>query len=459
MNVIRTGHTGILAASVIAAALAFAPSASAQPTQAGVSSAVSGEVDRTSPATQRPKAPMGVGEGIFMRDEIGSEVESLAQILLLDESVFTIGPNSEVLIDEFVYDPDTGAGTLVANAVKGSFRFISGRIGATTPQNISIKTPSAVIGVRGTSLLVDIVRDAAGAVVEERFVLTGPGNRNNANQKPGRITVAAGGVTVPILRTGWGTFVRPGRPPTGAAPFPFEIIAEINGRLSAAIVTAQRAADATAQRAVGDSGATSAAGQDTAGAAPLGEVNLDQAGTTDFVATQVAGTELESQAGAVPSQFLAASLTTVSDLLSLPPGVATYTQNGVPLFFLSDIDTFSVNQLGSTTASSPEGSYNFLATVNLGAQTYNIQFLNINVATLGLFGGSLIQSDSYSSDVGIAAAFLSDSFDGNVACQSAGCEGFAILLNDGSSIAANALHALAVGSSGEIVGGGIAPKM
>ena len=96
--------------SIVAAALAvlFAwPAAAAE--QAGVTAAVRGQVYLI-PVIGKAKHQAKSGEDVFLGDEVSSSEESGMQLMLLDETVFTIGPNTDMTIDEFVYDPATGAG-------------------------------------------------------------------------------------------------------------------------------------------------------------------------------------------------------------------------------------------------------------------------------------------------------------------------------------------------------------
>lgn len=83
------------------------PALSAQ--QAGVAAGVIGNL-RVSEG-ERP-APEAVKSGMDMLlgDRVNSAAASRMQVLLLDETVFTIGPDSDLVIDEFVYDPSSQAG-------------------------------------------------------------------------------------------------------------------------------------------------------------------------------------------------------------------------------------------------------------------------------------------------------------------------------------------------------------
>ena len=66
--------------------------------------------------------------------------EGLVQILLRDGSTFTVGANSDLVIDEFVYDPQAGSGKLVASFGKGVARFVGGKL-SKKPGGVTVKTP------------------------------------------------------------------------------------------------------------------------------------------------------------------------------------------------------------------------------------------------------------------------------------------------------------------------------
>lgn len=78
-------------------------------------------------------------------------------IQFLDETRVDVTENSKLVIDEFVYDPNTSTGSLALKASFGTVRYASGQIAKNSRQNIKIRTPTAVVGVRGTdfSLTVD----------------------------------------------------------------------------------------------------------------------------------------------------------------------------------------------------------------------------------------------------------------------------------------------------------------
>src|SRR6056297_3413343 len=83
--------------------------AAAQPVQAGVAGGVVSPVEVSGPPRAAPLA-VESGMEMFLDDRIRTGEEARMQLLLLDETVFTVGPNSDFVIDRYVYDPDQGLG-------------------------------------------------------------------------------------------------------------------------------------------------------------------------------------------------------------------------------------------------------------------------------------------------------------------------------------------------------------
>ena len=110
-----------------------------------------------------PEAP------IFMGDRVNTDTIGEAQIKFRDNTRLVVGPNSSLLIDKFVFSDEATARSVTINAVRGTFRFITG----SSPSNAYlIRTPTATIGLRGTQF--DF---AIGARGETRLALYGGGVR------------------------------------------------------------------------------------------------------------------------------------------------------------------------------------------------------------------------------------------------------------------------------------------
>ena len=77
-------------------------------------------------------------------------------ILFVDDTRVDVTQHSKLIIDEFVYDPNTKKGKLNLSAKLGTIRYASGQIAKTSRQDIIITTPTATIGVRGTDFSMTI---------------------------------------------------------------------------------------------------------------------------------------------------------------------------------------------------------------------------------------------------------------------------------------------------------------
>lgn len=215
--------------------------------QIGVTAAVRGRVELTRPGAVGKVVQSG--EAVFLGDVIQTDAKGTLQILLLDETVFTIGPNSAITIDEFVFDPTTNAGKVSASVVKGVFRFVTGKVAQREPKAMQVKLPAGLIGIRGTIV--------AGKVEGQQalVVLLGPGPKNNTGERPGQITVGnlVGGQLQEVLitRPGYGTEIAGlDVPPTPPAPVPPAELAAITQALEPDAPTASAPADQAAEATV-----------------------------------------------------------------------------------------------------------------------------------------------------------------------------------------------------------------
>jgi hypothetical protein len=116
---------------------------------------------------------------VYMGDAIVTNPNGLAQIRFIDNTRIVVGPNSRMVIDKFVFNPDNTAREVSVSAIKGVFRFISGD---SPSEAYSLFTPTMSIGVRGTVIDINArgpdssvmflsgsgtVCDAAGACIDE----------------------------------------------------------------------------------------------------------------------------------------------------------------------------------------------------------------------------------------------------------------------------------------------------
>jgi hypothetical protein len=152
---LSTPLTALLCAvAMLALPLSADPSVGAE---VGVASAVRNDVEGIQGGTSRA---LSLGSRVFERELIRTGVESVAQLLFLDQTTLSVGPESEVTLDRFVYDPTRNSGDVLLSTARGALRFISG---TQNPLNYKITTPNATIGVRGT--IVNVLQYGAGTTV------------------------------------------------------------------------------------------------------------------------------------------------------------------------------------------------------------------------------------------------------------------------------------------------------
>jgi len=138
-TIIAIGTTGILYAGA------------AEQTQAGVAAAVKGEVRATTPPDKTPHV-LKSGDKVLMGDKIETGADGQLQVMLLDQTIFTLGSSSAITVDEFVYNPANDDGKVKASMVKGIFRVVSGKVAHKKPENMSVDLPAGSIGFRGTNV-------------------------------------------------------------------------------------------------------------------------------------------------------------------------------------------------------------------------------------------------------------------------------------------------------------------
>jgi hypothetical protein len=134
------GTVGLLAA--------LAPSVAASQ---GVGSAAAVKPSSTGTPPGGSARTLEIGTEIVSRERIQTSESGSLQVMFLDKTTMTVGPNSDLLIDEFVYDPGAGSGQFAASLTRGALRFVGGQISHTT--GATINTPSATIGIRGGGLV------------------------------------------------------------------------------------------------------------------------------------------------------------------------------------------------------------------------------------------------------------------------------------------------------------------
>ena len=142
----------------------------------GIVGAISGTVKTE---TRELKA----GDKIYLNETIVAGAGSGTQILLLDQSTFTIGEDSEVVMDTFIFDPATNDGKIVASVKQGSLKVISGLISKKDPDSLTVEVPEGTLGSRGTEFQTIVSKGRTDTL------LIGPGKNNTLGMRPGAVLI------------------------------------------------------------------------------------------------------------------------------------------------------------------------------------------------------------------------------------------------------------------------------
>ena len=168
--------------------------------------------------------PGGVNAAINMNDAVVTGLSTL-QLRFQDNTTASVTENSRFVIDDFVYDPNRGAGRLNVRVAVGTVRYVSGQIARSNQQNVQVNTPTAVIGVRGTDFFMTV--DESG----QSLVVLVPSCNQQGNCYTGKISVTNDGGTVEMDQPFHATYV-PSATVAPTAPVQLNIsISDINNNL------------------------------------------------------------------------------------------------------------------------------------------------------------------------------------------------------------------------------------
>ncbi len=100
--------------------------------------------------------PVQPGLKIWMNDTLQTGADGSIGVVFQDETLLSLGPDSILSIDEYVFAPKQGKFSIVLKMVKGTAVYLSGLISKLSPDSARFETPSASVGIRGTKFAVKV---------------------------------------------------------------------------------------------------------------------------------------------------------------------------------------------------------------------------------------------------------------------------------------------------------------
>ncbi len=164
LPVLRLDNGALLTGDTVASLAG--PLAPGQYAQAGGGSAGTpiGTVDTaggtvTATRTDGTTVTLSDGDPVFQGDVVQTGTGSNLSIIFIDDTVFTLSADARMVLDELVYSPGGSDNSMVMNLVQGTFIFVTGQVAPNG--DMRVETPTATMGIRGTTPVVTI--DAGGA--------------------------------------------------------------------------------------------------------------------------------------------------------------------------------------------------------------------------------------------------------------------------------------------------------
>ena len=100
--------------------------------------------------------PGQVGMLLEASDVLKTGADGAVGLTMRDNSLLSAGPNSILALERFEFDPTTSQGRFDSQLRRGTLAVVSGRIAKQSPEAMTVRTPSAVLGVRGTEFVVSV---------------------------------------------------------------------------------------------------------------------------------------------------------------------------------------------------------------------------------------------------------------------------------------------------------------
>ncbi|NGZ87144.1 FecR family protein [Duganella aceris] len=102
------------------------------------------------------QSPVHPGATLMASDRVLTGADGSVGITLRDETLLAVGPNSNVWLEKYAFDPTSHEGVLNATVKRGTLGVISGKLSKQSPGAVQFRTPTSILGVRGTEFVIDV---------------------------------------------------------------------------------------------------------------------------------------------------------------------------------------------------------------------------------------------------------------------------------------------------------------
>ena len=173
--------------TVLLGFILFTTTASANAMQAiGTITELTGNISKTTPTSVKN---LQKGDEIFLNDELKTATDSRTTITFIDETSFALGENTNLTVDDYVYDPENDTkNTPEFTVTKVVFHYISGLISKNENPDTKINLDFGSISIRGTQIWRDMI-DGKNGMTCRVYVEDGQADVFNTH---GKVTLGHG---------------------------------------------------------------------------------------------------------------------------------------------------------------------------------------------------------------------------------------------------------------------------
>tara|TARA_R110000787_G_scaffold68914_3_gene153768 strand:+ start:1495 stop:2277 length:783 start_codon:yes stop_codon:yes gene_type:complete len=157
-----------------------------QAQQIGVAASIERAMRATAPGQSERR--LTDGADVVADDRINTGSDERGQLLFLDETTLSVAPSSQIVLDRFIYDPSGGSSGFAMQLTTGALRFVGGT--TSEAQEAIIKTPTATLGIRGSSALVSFIggRTVAVFLMGDRMCISSGGQETCSSRQGAVLT-------------------------------------------------------------------------------------------------------------------------------------------------------------------------------------------------------------------------------------------------------------------------------
>ena len=131
----------------------FGAVASADNSQVAQIKTVSGQAEIVRNGTRNAAK---IGDALYEKDTIETGADGSIGITFIDNTVMSSGPNSQIVLEDYKFNSSNFTGSMLTDMNRGTISMVSGDIARSSPGAMKVKTPTAILGVRGTRFVIEV---------------------------------------------------------------------------------------------------------------------------------------------------------------------------------------------------------------------------------------------------------------------------------------------------------------